>query len=60
MAQHLRIGSVVNYGTTYINAVVSNITDTYLELEIPLSGGGTEVRALPWAALTSSVVVVTD
>jgi hypothetical protein len=61
MAQHLRIGSVINYGTIYVNATVSNITDAYIELEVPLSGGGTETRVLPWPSISATaIVVVTD
>lgn len=38
MAQHLRVGSVINYGGSlgapqYGGAVVTNITDAYLEFE---------------------------
>lgn len=61
MAQHLRIGSVINFGTTYVNATVTNITDAYIELEVPLSGGGSEVRVIPWSAISyTALVVVTD
>lgn len=61
MAQHLREGSVINFGALYTNATVTNITDAYLEIEAPLSGGGTEVRVIPWASFSySTLVVVTD
>lgn len=62
MAQHLRIGSVVDFHTVYVNATVTNITPMYVELEVPLSGGGTEVRVLPWSSAlgTTGLKVVTD
>lgn len=65
MAQHLRVGSVVNYGGSlgapqYASVVISNITDTYIEFEWtdPVTSAA-YVLVRPWnpAAL---IEVVTD
>lgn len=62
MAQHLRIGSEVNWtsasgGTTDNGVTVTNITDAYLEYEVP--GNPVVVNVRPWAQ-TGRVQVVTD
>jgi len=65
MAQHLRIGSVVNWGgtlgaPTYGGAVVTNITDSYVELEwTDPATSNTHVLVRPWNP-AAIVEVVTD
>lgn len=61
MAQHLRIGSVINYGSTYTNAEVTNITAMYLEIEYVDPGTQqTVIRLISWAGASTNVVVVSD
>lgn len=60
MAAHLRIGSVINYGSTYVNATVTNITGAYIEIEYLTPGGVTEVRVISWSVASANIVVVTD
>lgn len=55
MAQHLREGSVITYGTTYVNATVENITDQYLELSVPVVGEDPRIVVVPWYALNAGV-----
>lgn len=62
MAQHLRVGSVVDVYTTssgtiaHDNALVTNITNAYLEIE---SGDPVVAAVRPWSFI-SRVEVVTD
>lgn len=61
MAQHLRIGSVINFGSIYVGATVTNITDAYLELEVPVPESDPDIRVIPWASFSySTLMVVTD
>lgn len=55
MAQHLHEGSVVTYGDTYVNATVENITDQYLELSVPVTGGNPRIVVVPWFTLNAGV-----
>lgn len=55
MAQHLREGSVVTYGTTYVNATVENITEQYLELSVPVTGEDPRIVVVPWSTLSAGV-----
>lgn len=60
MAQHLRVGSRVTIGSTFVNALVTNITDAYLEFEHEPTPGVTEVRVYPWGLFGTSVIVTED
>ena len=61
MAQHLRIGSRATYSTIYVNALITNITDAYLEFEYEdPTTLETVVRVQSWAAMSQSWIVVTD
>lgn len=65
MAQHLRVGSVVDYGGTlgapmYGSALVTNITDAYIELEwTDPATSQSHVLVRPWNP-AAIIEVVTD
>lgn len=65
MAQHLRIGSVINYGGSlgapqFGGALVTNVTDAYLEFEwTDPATSVTRVLVRPWNPAVS-IEVVTD
>lgn len=65
MAQHMRIGSVIDYGgaigsPTYGAATVTNITTTYIEFEWTDPSTSTPyVLVRPWNA-NALIVVVSD
>lgn len=65
MSQHLRIGSVIGYGGSlddpqYGNAVVTNLTDSYIEFEWTDPATTTPyVLVRPWNP-GALLVVVTD
>jgi hypothetical protein len=65
--QHLREGSVISLGGsvqgpyTYENAVVTNITDAYLEFEwTDPTDSQTYVMVRSWSATSLVIRVVTD
>lgn len=59
MAQHLRVGSVVNFSNV-TGALVTNLTDAYFEVEYTdPSTGEFMIRAFPWS-VNLSLQVVTD
>lgn len=66
MAQHLRTGSVINYGGdvhgpfTYENATVTNITDTYIEFEWTDPTTSQDYVIVRSLSLNAVIVVVTD
>lgn len=61
MAQHLRIGSVINFSTRYTNALVTNITNMYLEIEYTdPSTLQVVVKVISWTAAGDAITVVTD
>lgn len=66
MAQHLRIGSVINYGGNpggpyaYSNATVTNITDAYIEMEWTNPADSVSYVVVRSWSVTAPLVVVTD
>lgn len=65
MAQHLRVGSVIDYGgslgtPTYGNATVTNITGSYIEFEWTDPATSTTYVLVRQWSVNALIVVVTD